>query len=68
VLQLRNDEKTTTLVEHDRLSYEYPKFRWINDDTLMIDLGKVHSVWSRVGRVGSIRITYTYAKADNGWW
>jgi hypothetical protein len=34
----------------------------------MIDLGKVHSVWSRVGRVGSIRITYTYAKADNGWW
>ena len=68
VLQLRNDEKTTTLVEHDRLAYEYPKFRWINDDTLIIDLGKVHSVWSRVDRVGSIRITYTYAKADTGWW
>jgi hypothetical protein len=31
VLRLRGDEKTTTLVEHDRLYYEYPKFHWIND-------------------------------------
>jgi hypothetical protein len=68
VLQLRSDEKRTTLAEHDRLSYEYPKFFWINDDTLSIDLGKVHSVWSMIHKVGSIRITYTYAKADTGWW
>jgi hypothetical protein len=68
VLQLRSDEKRTTLAEHDRLSYEYPKFFWINDDTLSIDPGKVHSVWSMIHKVGSIRITYTYAKADNGWW
>ncbi len=68
VLQLRGDEKTTKLVEHDWLYYEYPKFRWINDKSLSIDLGKVHSVWSTVHKVGSIRITYTYAKAVTGWW
>jgi hypothetical protein len=66
VLQLRGDEKTTKLVEHDWLN-EYPKFRWINDDSLSIDLGKVHSVWSTVHKVGSIRITYTYDKTDTGW-
>jgi hypothetical protein len=61
VMQLRGDENTTKLVEHDRLYYGYPKFRWINDDTLSIDLGNVDSVWSTVHKVGSIRITYTYA-------
>ncbi len=68
VLQLRGDEKTTALVEHDRLYYGYPKFRWIDDDTLSIDLGKVDSVGSTVHKVGSIRITYTYVKIDTGWW
>ncbi len=68
MLQLRGDEKTTTLVEHDRLYYEYPKFHWINDDTLSIDLGKVDSVWPTIHKVGSIRITYTYAMTDAGWW
>jgi hypothetical protein len=68
VLQLRGDEKTTTLVEHDRLYYEYPKFRWIDDDSLSIDLGKVDSIGSTLHKVGSIRITYTYVKADTGWW
>jgi hypothetical protein len=68
VLQLRGDVKTMTLVEHDRLYYEYPKFRWINDDTLSIDLGKVDSIGSTVHKVGPIRITYTYDKTDTGWW
>jgi hypothetical protein len=68
VLQLRGDKKTTKLVEHDRLSYEYPKFRWINDDTLSIDLGEVGWISLKTDRVGSIRITYTYAKADTCWW
>jgi hypothetical protein len=68
VLQLRGDDKTTKLVEHDRLYYGYPKFRWIDDDTLSIDLGKVDSIGSTVHKVGSIRITYTYVKADTGWW
>jgi hypothetical protein len=57
VTQLRGDEKTTTLVEHDRLYYNYPKFRWINDDTLSIDLGEVSWVSVKTTRVGSIRIT-----------
>lgn len=68
VLLLRGDEKATTLIKHDGLSYEYPKFRWIDDDTLGIELGKVHSVWSRIDKVGSIHITYTYAKGDTGRW
>jgi hypothetical protein len=68
VLQLVGDKKTTTLVEHDRLNYEYPKFRWINDDSLSIDLGKVEWISRKVDKVGSIRITYAYAKVDTGWW
>jgi hypothetical protein len=68
VLQLRGVEKTTTLVEHDRLYYEYPKFLWINDDSLSIDLGKVDSIGSTVHKVGPIRITYTYTIVDTGWW
>ena len=68
VLRLRGDEKTTTLVEHDRLYYEYPKFLWINDDSLSIDLGKVDSIGSTVHKLGPIRITYTYTIVDTGWW
>jgi len=67
-LQHRGDEKATTLIKHDELSSHYPKFRWINDDTLGIDLGKVDSMGSTVDKVGSIRITYIYVKADTGWW
>ncbi|HUB65459.1 MAG TPA: hypothetical protein VL996_13625 [Methylocella sp.] len=40
----------------------YPKFRWIDDDTLMIDLGKIRSVWSQVDKADSIHITYSYTK------
>ena len=68
VLQLSGDEKTTTLVEHDRLHYEYPKFRWIGNDTLSIDLGKVEWISRKVDKVGSIQINYTYAKENVGWW
>ncbi len=68
VLQLRGDQKTRTLVEHDRLYYQYPKFRWINDDLLNIDLGEVSWVSLKTDRVGSIRITYLYTKAAISWW
>lgn len=68
VLQLRGAEKTTTLVEHDRPYYEYPKFRWINDDALSIDLGEVSWVSVKTDRVGPIRITYLYTKAATSWW
>ncbi|HEY4848549.1 MAG TPA: hypothetical protein VIH87_12355 [Methylocella sp.] len=56
------------MVEHDRLYYEYPKFRWIDDDTLSIDLGKVEWISRKVDKVGSIRITYSYTKAGTSWW
>ncbi len=68
LLQLHGDEKTTTLVEHDRLSYEYPKFRWIDDDTLSIDLGKVEWISRKVDKIGASRITYSYTKAGTSWW
>ncbi|MGB6326997.1 MAG: hypothetical protein WBG11_14805 [Methylocella sp.] len=42
--------------------YGYPKFRWINDDTLSIELGKVRAVWREVDRADSIHITYAYTK------
>jgi hypothetical protein len=62
VLQLRGAEKVTTLVEHSELYSGYPKFRWVDDDTLSIDLGKVRAVWGEVARVGSIHISYAYTK------
>jgi len=68
VLQLRGADKFTTLVEHSELYYGYPKFRWIGDDTLSIDLGKVRAVWGEVDRVGSIHVTYSYTKTETSWW
>ncbi|MGH6823047.1 MAG: hypothetical protein ACRECP_08645 [Methylocella sp.] len=41
--------------------------RWIDDDTLLIDVGTIRSIWSRVDRVGSIRITYAYSKSERFW-
>jgi hypothetical protein len=68
VLQLVGDKKTTKMVEHDRLYYEYPKLHWIDDETLRIDLGEVDWISLKTDRVGSIRVTYSYAEADSGWW
>ncbi|HEX3497637.1 MAG TPA: hypothetical protein VHT02_10795, partial [Methylocella sp.] len=68
VLQLRGAEKTTTLAEYDDAQSGYPKFRWIDDDTLMIDLGEVGWVSPKTGKVGSIRITYAYSKAETSGW
>jgi hypothetical protein len=68
VLQAQGTEKITTLVKHSELSYGYPKFRWIDDDTLVIDLGEARSVWSQVDKIGSIQIAYSYTKTETGWW
>ncbi|MGH6813132.1 MAG: hypothetical protein ACREDM_12620 [Methylocella sp.] len=65
VLQAQGTEKSMTLVEHSQPHYDYPKFRWIDDDTLVIDVGEVRSVWAQVDRVGSIHITYVYT--NTGW-
>ena len=45
LLQLHGDEKTTTSAEHSDPRQDYPKFRWLSDNALMIDLGKVR--WTR---------------------
>ncbi|MGH7838947.1 MAG: hypothetical protein ACREQC_14140 [Candidatus Binataceae bacterium] len=63
-LQLHGDDKWAKLVEHSDLRHGYPKFHWIDDDTLMIDLGKVRWVTQKTGKVGSIHITYVYSKGE----
>jgi hypothetical protein len=40
------------------------KLRWIDNDTLGIDLGKVRVVWGEVDRVGSILVAYSYSKIE----
>jgi|GEM_PF-2295497 hypothetical protein len=64
VLRAQGSQKLTTLVKHSELSYDYPKFRWIDDDTLMVDLGKVRSIWSQIDRVGPIHIIYSFTKTE----
>ncbi len=68
VLQLHDDKETTILVEYSDLRYDFPKFRWIGDDTLIVDLGKVYWVSPKTNKVGSIRISYAYSKAGTSWW
>jgi hypothetical protein len=63
-LQLHGAEKATTLVENDDPWQGYPKFRWVDDDTLMIDLGRVRWIAQKTGRVGPIHITYVYSKGE----
>lgn len=41
-----------------------PILRWIDDDTLSIDLGEVRRVGSRIDKVGHIHINYAYTKAS----
>ena len=56
--------KTITLVEYEPARDSSPLFRWSDDDTLLIDLGKVTWVGSQVNKVGSIHITYVYTKGQ----
>lgn len=69
-LQTRNVKTQITVVKYSPVSDQNDDttLRWIDDDTLIVDLGKVRSVWSQVDKVGSIRITYVYTKTETGWW
>jgi hypothetical protein len=58
--------RTITLVRYDEASYAYPKLRWLDDDALVIELGKVNFVWSKRSSAGPIRITYAYTTASWG--
>ena len=64
LLQLHGDKKTATLAEHSDPQQDYPKFRWLSDDTLMIDIGKVSWVRSQVHKAGSVKITYAYSISE----
>jgi hypothetical protein len=69
-LQPRNVNTQITIVKYSPLSDQNDDtaLRWIDDDTLVIDLGEVRSVWSQVDKIGSIHITYSYTKTETGWW
>jgi hypothetical protein len=60
-LRLHGDEKTTRLVEQSDTYDGFPKFRWIDDDMLIVDLGKVSWIRSPVHKTGGIKITYVYS-------
>jgi hypothetical protein len=69
-LQTKQSEKAMKLVEYAPSSATGAsvRLRWIDDDILSIDLGKVRSVWSKIEKLGSIHVTYSYNKADTSWW
>jgi hypothetical protein len=60
-LQLNGAGKAIKLGEHSDVQEGYPKFLWINDDRLMIDLGKVSWVESLIYNLGGVKITYVYS-------
>ena len=64
LLQLHGDEKMATLAEHSDPQQDYPKFRWLGDDALMIDLGKVRWIRSLVHKVAGVNITYVYIMGE----
>jgi hypothetical protein len=66
VLRPHGDARTITLVCYDEASYAYPKLRWLDDDALVVELGKVNFAWSKRKSVGSIRISYVYTTASWG--
>ena len=41
-----------------------PVLRLIDDNTLSVDLGEVYWVSSRLDKIGSVRIIYTYSEVD----
>jgi hypothetical protein len=69
-LQPRYVKTQTTIVKYSPQSDQNDDttLRWIDVDTLLIDLGTIRSIWSRVDRVGSIRIKYAYITADANSW
>ena len=68
-LQTKQSDKAMKMVEYAPSSDAGGPvtLRWIDDDILSIDLGNVRSVWSKIDKLGSIHITYSYTKADTRW-
>ncbi len=66
VLLRHGDARPITLVRYDEPSDAFPRLRWLNDDALVIELGKVNFARSKRSSVGPIRITYAYTTASWG--
>jgi hypothetical protein len=66
-LQPQGTTAAKTLVQYTPQA-DHTKLRWIDDDILAVDLGKVRAVWSMVDKVGSIHITYSYTETETSWW
>ncbi len=60
VLQPQGENRNITLLRHGETKDSYPKVRWIDDNTVSVDLGKVDWVSSRRDKFGDIRIVYAY--------
>ncbi|MGH6823048.1 MAG: hypothetical protein ACRECP_08640 [Methylocella sp.] len=44
-----------------------PVLRWVDDNTLRVDLGKVYWLSSRLDKVGNIRVIYNYEMVESPW-
>ena len=64
LLHRHGGEKAATLAEHSDPQQDYPKFHWLGDDALMIDLGKVTWVRSPIHKVAGVNITYVYSMGE----
>jgi len=65
-LRPRGAKAPQTLVEYSPSTEanDDTTLRWIDNDMLNVDLGKVRAVWGKVSRLGSIRITYSYTYSN----
>jgi hypothetical protein len=53
-----------TLAGYSPVGEHDPVLRWIDDNTLSVDLGKVSWVSPHVEKMGNIRILYSYEMVD----
>ncbi|MGO9672990.1 MAG: hypothetical protein ACLPSF_02275 [Methylocella sp.] len=61
VLQPQGENRDITLLRHENTRDGFPKIRWIDDNTVSVDLGEVDWVsWWPRRSFGDIRINYTY--------
>jgi hypothetical protein len=63
-LQLQGAMAAKTLVQYSPEAKD-TKLHWIDNNTLIVDLSKVHSVWSKVDKLGSIHIN---TKGETSLW
>jgi len=41
-----------------------PALRWLDDDRLQVDLGRVSAISPQIEKAGPVRVTFTYSGAD----